>query len=41
MIHEYVEKKYGLKVHTEHIAEIKQSLESTMYDASNEIGKLE
>lgn len=41
MIHEYVEKKYGLKVHTEHIAEVKQSLKPTIYDASNAIGKLE
>ena len=33
MIQEYVEKKYGLKVHTAYIAEVKRSLGLTMYDA--------
>lgn len=35
MIQEYVEKKYGFKVHTAYIAEIKRSLALTMYDALN------
>ena len=33
MIQEYVEKKYGLKVHTAYIAEVKRALGLTMYDA--------
>ena len=33
MIQEYVEKKYGFKVHTAYIAEVKRSLGLTMYDA--------
>ena len=35
MIQEYVEKKYGFKVHTAYIAEVKWSLGLTMYDAPN------
>lgn len=35
MIQEYVEKKYGFKVHTAYIAEVKRSLGLTMYTASN------
>ena len=35
MIQEYVEKKYGFKVHTAYIAEVKRSLDLTMYDAPN------
>ena len=35
MIQEYVEKKYGFKVHTAYIAEVKRSLGVTMYDAPN------
>lgn len=35
MIQEYVEKKYGFKVNTAYIAEVKRSLGLTMYDASN------
>lgn len=35
MIQEYVEKKYGFKVHTAYIAEVKRSLGLTMYDAPN------
>lgn len=35
MIQEYVEKKYGFKVHTAYIAEIKRSLGLTMYYAPN------
>lgn len=35
MIQEYVEKKYGFKVHTAYIAEVKRALGLTMYDASN------
>ncbi len=32
MIQEYVGKKYGFKVHTAYIAEVKRSLGLTMYD---------
>ena len=35
MIQEYVEKKYGLGVHTAYIAEVKRPLGLTMYDAPN------
>ncbi len=35
IIQEYVEKIYGLKVHTAYIAEVKRSLGLTMYDAPN------
>ncbi|HJD45554.1 MAG TPA: recombinase family protein [Candidatus Mediterraneibacter norfolkensis] len=35
MIQEYVGKKYGFKVHTAYIAEVKRSLGLTMYDAPN------
>lgn len=35
MIQEYVEKKYGFKVHIAYIAEVKRSLGLTMYDAPN------
>lgn len=35
MIQEYVEKKFGFKVHTAYIAEAKRSLGLTMYDAPN------
>ena len=35
MIQEYVEKKYGFKVHTAYIAEVKRSLGLTLYDAPN------
>lgn len=35
MIQEYVEKKYGFKVHTAYIAEVKRSLGLTVYDAPN------
>ena len=40
MIQEYVEKKYGLKVHTAYIAEVKRSLGLTMYDAPNAVEEL-
>ena len=40
MIQEYVEKKYGFKVHTAYIVEVKRSLWLTMYDAPNAIEKL-
>ena len=40
MIQEYVEKKYGFKVHTEYIAEVKRSLGQTMYDAPNAVEEL-
>ena len=35
MIQEYVEQKYGFKVHTAYIAEVKRSLGLTMYGAPN------
>ena len=35
MIQKYVEKKYGFKIHTAYIAEIKRSLGLTMYGAPN------
>ena len=37
MIQEYVEEKYGFKVHTAHIAEVKRSLGLAMYDAPNAV----
>lgn len=40
MIQEYVEKKYGFKVYTAYIAEVKRSLRLTMQDAPNAVGKL-
>ncbi len=40
MIQEYAEKKYGFKVHTAYIAEVKGSLGLTIYDASNAVEKL-
>ncbi len=40
MIQEYVEKKYGFKVHTAYIAEVKKSLGLTMYDAPNAVEEL-
>ena len=35
VIQEYVEKKYGFKVHTAYVAGVKRSLGLTMYDAPN------
>ena len=40
MIQEYVEQKYGFKIHTAYIAEVKRSLGLTMYDASNAVEEL-
>ena len=40
MIQEYVEQKYGFKVHTAYIAEVKRSLGLTVYDAPNETEEL-
>ena len=40
MIQKYVEKKYGFRVHTAYIAEVKRSMGLTMYDASNAIEEL-
>ena len=40
MIQEYVEKKYGFKVHTAYIAEVKRSLGLTMYDSPNAVEEL-
>ena len=35
MIQQYIEKKYGFKVHTAYIAEVKRELGLPMYDAPN------
>ena len=40
MIQGYVEKKYGFKVHTTYIAEVKRSLGLTLYDAPNAVEDL-
>ena len=40
MIQEYVEKKYGFKVHTAYIAAVKRSLGLTMYDTPNAVEEL-
>ena len=40
IIQEYIEKKYGFKVHTAYIVEVKRSLGLTMYDASNAVEEL-
>lgn len=40
MIQEYVEKKYGFKVYTAYIAEVKRNLGLTMYDAPNAMEEL-
>lgn len=40
MIQEYVEKKYGFKVHTAYITEVKRSLGLTRHDAPNEVEEL-
>ena len=37
MIKEYVEAKYGFKVHTAYIAEVKRDLGLPMYDAPNAV----
>ena len=40
MIKEYIEAKYGFKVHTAYIAEVKRDLGWSMYDAPNMVEKL-
>ena len=40
MIKEYIEDKYGFKVHTAYIAEVKIDLGSPMYDAHNAVEEL-
>ncbi len=40
MIKEYIEAKYGFKVHVAYIAEIKRDLGLPMYDASNAVEEL-
>jgi len=40
MIKEYIEAKYGFKVHTVYIAEVKRSLGLPMYDAPNAVEEL-
>lgn len=39
-IQEYVEEKYGFKVHTAHIAVVKRSLGLPMYDEPNAVDEL-
>lgn len=36
----YIEKKYGFKVHSAYITEVKRSLGLTMYDAPNAVEEL-
>lgn len=40
MIKEYIEAKYGFKVHTAYIAEVKRDLGLPMYDALNAVEEL-
>ena len=40
LIQQYIESKYGFKVHTAYIAEVKRSLGLPMYDAPNAVEKL-
>ena len=40
MIKEYIEAKYGFKVHTAYIAEVKRDLGLPMYDAPNGVEEL-
>ena len=40
MIQEYIEEKYGFKVHTAYIAEVKRSLGLPMYDCPNAVEEL-
>ena len=40
MIKEYIEAKYGFKVHTAYIAEVKRDLGLPMYDAPSAVEEL-
>ena len=40
MIQEYIESKYGFKVHTSYVAEVKRDLGLPMYDAPNAVEEL-
>ena len=40
MIKEYIEAKYGFKVHTAYIEEVKRELGFPMYDTPNAVGEL-
>ena len=40
MVKEYIEVKYGFKVHTAYIAEVKRDLGLPMYDAPNAVEEL-
>lgn len=40
MIKEYIEAKYGFKVHTAYISEVKRDLGLPMYDAPNTVEEL-
>jgi len=40
MIMEYIENKYGFKVHSAYIAEVKRDLGLPMYDAPNAVEEL-
>lgn len=39
-IQEYIEKKYGFKVHSAYIAEVKRDMGLPIYDASNAVEEL-
>lgn len=40
IIKEYIEVKYGFKIHTTYIAEVKRNLDLPMYDAPNAVEEL-
>lgn len=40
MIQDYLEEKYGFKIHTAYIAEIRRGLGLLMYDAPNAVAEL-
>lgn len=40
MIKEYIEAKYGFKVHTAYIAKVRRRLDLPMYDAPNAVEEL-
>ena len=40
MIKEYIEDKYGFKVHTAYIAKVRRRLDLPMYDAPNAVEEL-
>ena len=40
MIKEYIEEKYGFKIHSAYIAEVKRDLSLPMYDIPNAVKEL-